>query len=403
MTAVEPRVWFDPYDYALHEDPYPAYAALRSRAPLYRNQELNFWALSRHGDVLAAFRDPERFSSADGVSLDPSATGPHASRIMSFLAMDEPAHGRMRRLVSKGFTPRRVAQLEPRVRQITDQHLQPVLDRRDFDFIEDMAGKIPMDVVSELLGVPAADRAELRRLAETVVHRDDGVLDVPSASVAASLDLVTYYLDLVRQRRQQRRDDLISALIDVDVDGEHLGDEELTAFLFLMVVAGNETTTKLLGHAWYWAWRNPTERAKVWADPDAIPRWIEETLRYDNSTQVLARTATADTPLHGDVIRRGDRVLLLVGSANRDERVFPDPDRYDIDRDTSDLLSFGNGRHYCLGASLARLEARIVLEQLLARVAAYDVDPAGVRRVHSANVRGFASLPTTVTLRKVPA
>lgn len=398
--TVHERVRFDPYDYALHEDPYPTYAALRAHAPLYRNDEFGFWALSRHADVLAAFRDPDTFSSSDGVSLDPAATGPHAARIMSFLAMDEPAHGRMRRLVSKGFTPRRVAQLEPRVREITDEHLRPVLEQADFDFIEELAAKIPMDVISELLGVPPADRAELRRLAELVVHRDDGVFDVPAASTQASLDLVTYYLDMIRERRRQRRDDLVSALIDVEVDGEHLADEELTGFLFLMVVAGNETTTKLLGHAWYWAWRNPDQRAKVWADHSAIPRWIEETLRYDNSTQVLARTATTDVRLHGGAIRRGDRVLLLVGSANRDERVFPDPDRYDIDRDTANLLSFGNGRHFCLGASLARLEARIVLEQLLAQVCTYDVDPAGVRRVHSANVRGFAHLPTTVRLSR---
>ncbi len=168
-----------------------------------------------------------------------------------------------------------------------------------------------------------------------------------------------------------------------------------------MVVAGNETTTKLLGHAWYWAERNPDQRATPFADPGRIPDWVEETLRYDTSSQVLARTVTADVALHDEVMPAGDRVLLLVGSANRDARVFADPDRYDLDRAdvTQHLASFGFGRHFCLGASLARLEARIALEELVARVADYEVDHAGVQRVHSVNVRGFATLPTTVRLR----
>jgi cytochrome P450 len=390
---------FDPYDYAIHEDPYPTYAALREHAPVYRNEELGFYALSRHADVAAAFRDDQRFSSADGVSLDPAATGPQAARVMSFLAMDEPRHGRMRRLVSRGFTPRRVQDLEPRVRAITDAHLLPALERGSFDFIEDVAGKVPMDVVSELLGVPEADRAELRRLADVVVHRDDGVFDVPPAAAAASIDLAVYYLDLIARRRREPRDDLTSALLEVGIDGERLTDDELGAFLFLMVVAGNETTTKLLGHSWFWGWRHPAELAKPLADVRAVPRWVEETLRYDNSTQVLARTTTQQIDLEQGAIPEGTRVLLLVGSANRDERVFADADRYDLDRDTSELLSFGSGRHFCLGASLARLEARVVLEQLVKRVASYDVDEANAQRVHSVNVRGFAHLPTTVTMR----
>jgi cytochrome P450 len=390
---------FDPYDYAIHEDPYPTYAALREHAPVYRNEQLGFYALSRHADVAAAFRDDQRFSSADGVSLDPAATGPQAARVMSFLAMDEPRHGRMRRLVSRGFTPRRVQDLEPRVRAITDAHLLPALERGSFDFIEDVAGKVPMDVVSELLGVPEADRAELRRLADVVVHRDDGVFDVPPAAAAASIDLAVYYLGLIAARRREPRDDLTSALLEVEIAGERLTDDELGAFLFLMVVAGNETTTKLLGHSWFWGWRHPAELAKPLADVRAVPRWVEETLRYDNSTQVLARTTTQQIDLEQGTIPDGTRVLLLVGSANRDERVFADADRYDLDRDTSELLSFGSGRHFCLGASLARLEARVVLEQLVKRVASYDVDEANAQRVHSVNVRGFAHLPTTVTMR----
>lgn len=389
----------DPYDYAFHEDPYPLYAALREHAPVYRNEALRFVALSHHADVLAAFRDAGRFSSAEGVSLDPAATGRHASKVMSFLAMDDPRHFRMRSLVSKGFTPRRVRELEGRVREITQEHLQAALAAPSFDFVDDLAGKVPMDVVSELLGVPVADRAELRRLADLVVHREYGVLDVPPAAAESSLQLIVYYLDLVADRRRARRDDLTSALLDVDLEGERLTDEELCAFLFLMVVAGNETTTKLLGNAWFWADRHPVVRDRVLADPAQVSAWVDETLRYDASSQVLARTATQDVPLHGETIRAGERVLLLVGSANRDERVFPQPDCYDLDRDTSEMLSFGNGGHYCLGASLARLEARVVLEELLALVDGWEVDLAGSARVHSVNVRGFAHLPTTVRLR----
>ncbi|MFL6239364.1 MAG: cytochrome P450 [Actinomycetes bacterium] len=397
MTAVLPVL--DPYSYDFHEDPYPTYGMLREHAPLYRNDQLGFWALSRHADVVAAFRDADRFSSRDGVSIDPAGSGPDAYKTMSFLAMDEPRHGRMRMLVRAGFTPRRVAMLDGRVREITRNHLDGVLARGDFDFIEDLAGKVPMDVISELLGVPVADRNELRRLADVVIHREEGVLDVPPAAGEAALTLVTYYLDLVAERRRQPTDDLTSALLNVEVDGESLTDDEVVGVLFLMVVAGNETTTKLLGHAWYWAWCNPDERAKPFSDPARVPDWVEETLRYDASTQILARTAARDIAMYNDVMREGDRVLLLLGAANRDPRAFADPDRYDLDRDTSALISFGSGRHFCLGAALARLEARIVLAELAALVADYEIDEAGSRRSHSVNVRGFETLPTTVRLR----
>jgi hypothetical protein len=397
QPAVVPAL--DPYSYDFHEDPYPTYAALRELAPLYRNEDLGFWALSRHADVVAAFRDADRFSSRDGVSLDPAASGPGADRTMSFLAMDEPRHGRMRNLVRAGFTPRRVAMLEARVREITAEHLRVVLDRGQFDFIEDLAGRVPMDVVSELLGVPLADRAELRRLADIVIHREEGVLDVPPAAGEAALTLVSYYLDLVAARRRAPTDDLTSALLDVEVDGERLTDDEVVGVLFLMVVAGNETTTKLLGHAWYWAWRFPDERAKPFTEPSRVAHWVEETLRYDASTQILARTAAVDIEMYDASIRAGDRVILLLGSANRDPRVFPEPDRYDLDRDTTQLISFGSGRHYCLGAALARLETNVVLDELVRQVADYDIDSDGARRSHSVNVRGFATLPTQVRLR----
>lgn len=392
---------FSPYDYEVHEDPYPLYARLRDEAPLFHNPEVDFWALSRHADVIAAFRDSARYSSAHGVSLDPSAYGPDAHRTSSFIAMDPPRHGRMRGLVSRAFTPRRVDGLEPRIRELARRHLDRALaGGTTFDLIADLAGRLPMDVISELVGVPEADRDELRRLADLVLHREEGMVDVPPAGMEASLELVGYYAGMVAERRRHPTHDLTSALLAAELDGERLSDDDLIAFLFLMVVAGNETTTKLLGHAWYWAWRNPGERTKAFADPGRIPDWVEETLRYDTSSQFIVRTATEDVALHGGLIPAGGRVLLLLGSANRDPRAFDDPDRFDLDRSHDvQLASFGVGRHFCLGASLARLEARVTLEELVARVADYDIDEAGARRVHSANVRGFATLPTAVSLR----
>ncbi|HXH59419.1 cytochrome P450 [Iamia sp.] len=397
-TAADP-VAYDPYSYGIHEDPYPTYARLRAEAPVYRNDEHGFWALSRHADVIDGFRDTATFSSAEGVSLDPTASGPHAHRTMSFLAMDPPRHGRMRALVSRGFTPRRVHDLEPRIRTIAEGYVAEAVERGSLDFIAEVAGRLPMDVISELVGVPMADRAELRRLSDLLVHREDGVTDVPPAGMDAALHLVGYYAEMIAQRRARRTNDLTSALLDAEIDGDRLDDSEIISFLFLMVVAGNETTTKLLGNAWYWAWRNPDERAKPFAEAARIPEWVEETLRYDTSSQMLARVATNTVTRYGTTIPAGDRVLLLVGSANRDADVFAEPDRYLIGRDTGALASFGFGRHFCLGASLARLEARVCLEELVRRVRDYDIDPDGIERVHSVNVRGLAALPTTVTAR----
>ncbi|WP_280312148.1 cytochrome P450 [Nocardia abscessus] len=398
-AAVEPLV-FDPYDYGFHEDPYPTYRRLREEAPLYHNPALGFWALSRHADVIGGFRDSVRLSSANGVSLDPAAWGPHAHRVMSFLAMDDPRHVRMRRLVFKGFTPKRVAEMEDRILELTLSYLEPALAGGAFDWIDEVAGKLPMDVISELMGVPAADRGEIRRLADLVVHREDGVLDIPMAAAEASMTLLGYYTEMVAERRRARKDDLTSALLDAEIEGDRLSDEEIIGFLFLMVVAGNETTTKLLGNALYWAARNPAEYAKVVADAELVPQWVEETLRYDTSSQVIARTATQDLDYHGGVIPAGAKVLLLIGSANRDPAVFEDGDSFRIDRaDKSGLASFGAGVHFCLGAHLARLEATVALQEFASRVRSYDVVESGIARVHSSNVRGFAHLPVTVETR----
>lgn len=396
-------VVLDPYDYDFHEDPYPYYQRLRDEAPLYRNEQLGFWALSRHADVLQGFRNSTTLSNKFGVSLDPVSRGPHASKTMSFLAMDDPAHLRLRTLVSKGFTPRRIRELEPRVTELTRKHLDTMLEKAGsgtVDYVAEFAGKLPMDVISELMGVPEADRDRIRALADGVMHREDGVTDVPAEAIEASLNLIVYYQDMVAERRTKLTDDLTSALLEAEIDGDRLTDEEVLGFMFLMVIAGNETTTKLLANAAFWGHKNPDQLTAVYEDLDRVPLWVEETLRYDTSSQILARTVVGDLTLYDTRIPDGDVLLLLPGSAHRDERVFDDPDAYVIGREIgSKLMSFGSGAHFCLGAHLARMEARVALTELFTRIRGYEVDEANAVRVHSSNVRGFAHLPITVETR----
>ena len=389
---------FSPYDYEFHNDPYPVYARLRAEAPAYRNDELDFWALSRYDDVLNGFRDHAAFSNANGVMIERSMWTPDASRFLSFLAMDPPDHTAMRGLISRAFTPRRVAALEPRIREIASRYTDAAVDRGSFDFMADLAAALPLDVISELIGVPEADRAQVRRMVDQMLHREEGTRDIPPAALEAGMFITEYYLSLIASRRRDPADDLISALLDAGTVGTPLTDAELVAFLFLLIGAGIETTTHLLGSAWYWAWRNPVQRDAAFGGN--ITGWIEETLRYDSPAQIVARMAAKDLDLHGTEIPAGSQVLLLPGSANRDDRVFPGPDVYDLGRDGGKLISFGSGRHFCLGAALGRLEAKVALELLVARVRpGYEIDPNGISRVHSVNVRGFAYLPTAVTPR----
>jgi cytochrome P450 len=408
MTSTTAEI-FDPYDYDFHEDPYPVYARLRAEAPLYHNASDDFWALSRHADVHAAVRDDTTFSNRMGVSVDASAWSPDAHRVMSFLALDGAAQTRLRKLVSAGFTPRRVRGLTPRVQALAEHYLDALAaadaETGEADWISELAGKLPMDVISEMMGVPVADRDEVRRLADLVVHREDGVRDVPEAGMTAALELIGYYSEMVAQRRRQPCEDLTSALVEAEVDGDRLLDHEVIAFLFLMVVAGNETTTKLLGNALFHLGADPAQVAEVFADPDdtaLVGAWVEETLRHDTSSQMVARYVAEDVELHGQVVPAGSKLLVLLGSANRDERVFTAPDVFDVHRSPDELsriMSFGVGRHFCLGANLARLEARVVLGELVRRTSGFEVHADRAVRVHSTSVRGFAELPVTFSWR----
>jgi cytochrome P450 len=402
-NATAPMV-FDPYDYAFQDDPYPVYARLRNEEPLHHNPDLDLWALTRHTDIAEAFRSEGTYSNSWGVAIEQSAWGPDAHKVMSILGMDPPRQNRLRSLVSRGFTPRRVHDLLPRIQALTDQYLSECLEMGSFDWIKDFAGKLPMDVISEMMGVPEEDRAEVRRQGDIVVHREDGLYDVPPAGAEASMWMVVYFQEMVAQRRRQPSDDLTSALIEAELDGDRLTDEDVIAFLFLMVVAGNETTTKLLGHALFHLTNHPDQLAKVFEgpEPELVNPWIEETLRYDTSSQLLARYLLRDVELHGTVAPQGSKLLLCLGSANRDERVFSRPDDFDIFRDKEELaqiLSFGGGRHFCLGANLARLETRIALNAFVERVRSVEVDHDRSVRVHSVNVRGFNSVPVKVVVR----
>jgi hypothetical protein len=386
---------YSPFAYDIHEDPYPTYARLREEAPVYHNPELDCWALSRFADVHAAMQDWETYSSSAGVSLEQGST----TRPPMIIMMDPPRQQKLRKLVSKAFTPRRIATMEPQIRALTRKHLDPLLPRGAFDFIEDFSAKLPMDVISTMMGVADADQDMLRGWADALLHREEGKSEIPKEGLEGSANLVRYFAADLARRRKQPGDDLISALIAAEIDGERLTDAEIIGFCFLLVIAGNETTTKMLGNAIVLLHRHPDQRAWLVAHPDRIADAVEEVVRFDNSTQMLARLLMRDVELHGRTMPAGKKVLLLVGSANRDERVFPRAAAFDVRRPPQAHLAFGYGIHVCLGASLARLEGRVALEEVLPWLRDYEVDDASLARVHSANVRGYSHVPIRFAAR----
>lgn len=391
--AQPPDLVYDPYDYAIHEDPYPTYKRLRDEAPVYHNAERGFWALSRFHDVLAGLQDWETYSSVGGVALE-KGSGQAPPMI---IAMDPPRQLKLRRLVSKVFTPRRIAELEPRVRALTLKHLEPLLARGEADILAEFAAKLPMDVISTMLGVPDEDQDQLRAWSDALLHREAGQGEVTSAGQEGARGIVVYFMRDIAKKRAHPGDDLISALLQAELDGERLADDEVLGFCFLLVIAGNETTTKMLGNAIVQLDRHRDQRDAIVADPSSMAGVVEEILRFDNSTQMLARGVTRDVTLHGRTIPAGARVLMLIGAGNRDERVFPNPDVFDVRRKHDQILHFGNGIHVCLGAALARLEGRVALEEVHRRMPDYVVERDRLVRVHSANVRGYSSVPVRFT------
>jgi cytochrome P450 len=379
---------YDPFAHQLHEDPYPTYKRMRDEAPLYFSSNHDFWALSRYADVRRAKKDPRTFSSQGGVVVEDISD----FALPMLVGMDEPNHGRVRAVVNRRWTRRRILELEGAIRALAQGFIARFAGAGHADLMTHFAGLLPMAVICELLSVPARDRDFLLDRADTLVLRDDGVDEVPEASKQGFLDIYAYFDKRVAEHSGAPGNDMFGLLVEAERDGL-LSHDELLGFCFLLIVAGNETTMKLIGNLAYYLALYPDQRRRVVDEPSRIPAAVEETLRFDLPVQLTARTLTRDVELHGQKMRAGEKVALLLASANRDERQFSDPDRFDIDRDSSGRLGFGLGMHFCLGASLARLEARIALEELLLRVPEYRVDRDGTRRVHAASVRGFETLP----------
>ncbi len=390
------ELYWDPMDEALDDDPHPIWRRMRDESPLYWNEQYGFWALSRFADVEAAHRDPATFSSAHGTVLelmnqDMSGTG-------QIIFMDPPSHTILRTLVSRAFTPRRMAQLDGHIRDICAELLDPLVGRDEFDYVQDFAAQVPSRVIAELVGVPEDEREEQRKNIDAVFHIEPGVGMINDVSLTAQIALHTYLSGLIERKKAEPGDDLISVLCGssiVDDDGveRRLTDKELADFTNLLFSAGTETVMRLLGNAAVLLAGHPDQRADLVADPDGIGTAVEELLRYEAPSPVQGRYTTRDVELHGTVVPAGSKVLLITGSAGRDEREYgPDADRFDVSRQFRQHVSFGYGIHFCVGANLARVEGRIALEETLKRFPTWDLVPGGTIRQHTSTVRGYSQV-----------
>jgi cytochrome P450 len=385
----------DPFSHAFHEDPYPVYRSLRDNHPCYRNDEVGFFALSRYADVLEASQQPLLYSSAEGTTIEPLDT---KALLPMMIFMDPPEHDVQRKLVSRAFTPRAISELEPFVRKTADDCLEPLRANGGGDFVEEFSAVLPMNVIMELLGVPASDRNTLRHWMDATLDRLEAPPYIPDHAIEAMARAGEYWEQLVAEKRAHPDDSFISKLCAAEVDDDNgvakrLTDREVIGFASLIGSAGTETLTKLLANAVVLFHRNPSEWKKVLDDRSTIPGAVEETLRYWAPSQYQGRVLTDDVTAHGVTMPKASRVLLLTGAANRDEREYADADRFDIERPNHIAVGFGYGLHFCLGAALARLEGRIGLEEFAASFPHYEIDESKCRRVHMSNVHGFASVP----------
>jgi cytochrome P450 len=388
----------DPFSHEFHDDPYPVYRWLRDNDPCYHNDKVGFYALSRHADVLDASQQPLLYSSAEGTTIEPIDT---RTILPMMIFMDPPEHDVQRKLVSRAFTPRAIAELEPFVRKTAVDCLEPLLARGGGDFVEEFSAILPMNVIMELLGVPAADRNMLRHWMDATLDRLEEPPYVPDHAIEAMIKSGQYWEELLADKRAHPDDGFITRLCEAEVMGDdgapaRLTDREVIGFASLIGSAGTETLTKLLANAVVLFHRNPGEWQKVLDDPSKIPGAVEETLRYWAPSQYQGRVLTDDVTAHGVHMPKGARVLLLTAAANRDDREYEDADRFDVDRASHVALGLGHGLHFCLGAALARLEGRIGLEEFSTRFPRYEIDETNVRRVHMSNVHGFASVPFAV-------
>lgn len=400
-TAVSdsPDLYWDPFDSALRDDPYSLWKRLRDEAPVYRNDRYDFFALSRYSDVEAAHLDPRTYSSAHGTSLE--LMGPDPFPGGQIIYLDPPEHTRRRALVSRAFTPRRMAAIEPKVREICVRLLDKQAGAGSFDLVQDFGSIVPPTVISTLLGVPEADHEHLRHVVDRVFHIEEGVGMMNQTSWKASAEIDAYLVDLIRERRTYPRDDLLSALATAemtDENGTHrLSETDAADFGKTLFVAGTETVARLIGWAGSVLDEHPDQRAALAADPSLNNNAIEELLRFEPPSPVQARWTTAPVSLHGITIAANSKVVLLTGAAGRDERKYPEPDRFEIHRVFDRHVSFGYGNHFCLGANLARTEGRIALEELLKRWPTWEVDRKNASLLYTSTVRGYDRLPIRVT------
>ncbi len=390
---------FDPFSATFFDDPYDTYRALRDEAPVYHNARYGFWALSRFDDVAAAHQDWRTFSSAHGVTLHDLRRADFRA-VGSIIYLDPPKHERLRNLVSKAFTPRAIAALEPMIRAVVEETIERVAGQARFDAVADFAAPFPVEVISVMLGVPPADRQAVRLRTDLMLHREANDPEPTAAGMEAGIEQTRYLMALTAEKRRHPGDDMITRLCEAELpspDGpQRLNDLEIASFAALLGAAGSETVTKLIGNGVVLFHRFPEQWAAVLDDPSRIPDAVEEILRYWAPSQYQGRFSTAPATFHGVTIPAGVPVLLLTGAASRDERAYPDPDRFDIGRERNLPLGFGYGIHSCLGAALARIESRIAFEALRVRHPRFRVDETGLRRVHMTNVAGFSQVPVDV-------
>ena len=397
MTMTD--LYWDPFDTEIDSNPYGIWKRMRDEAPVYRNDTYDFWALSRYDDVEAAHRDPTTYSSAHGTVLELMGSGEMPQNMMIFL--DPPAHGRLRTLVSRAFTPRRIDGLEPHIRELCARLLDPHVGGDGFDFVQDFGAQLPSMVISELLGVPDEAREEVRHAIDDTFHIEPGVGMINDFSLEARIRLWGHLQAIIDDRRAHPRDDMITDLVQAEMteaDGttRRLTDEECSGFVNLLVSAGTETVARLLGWAAILLDQHPDQRTELVADPSLLPNAVEELLRFEAPSPVQGRWTTREVELHGTTIPKDSRVLLLTGSAGRDERHYPEGERFDIHRTFDNHVSFGYGIHFCIGAALARMEGRIALEEVLARFPDWRVDHGAAVRLHTSTVRGWSNVPVSV-------
>jgi cytochrome P450 len=394
--ASDVEVYYDPYDFAIDDDPYPVWKRLRDEAPLYYNEKYNFYALSRYEDVARELHNWDTYRSGRGTTMDIILAGIELPPGI-ILFEDPPIHDLHRRLLSRVFTPRRMEAIEPLTREYCVRALDPLVGTDQFDFIADIGSQIPMRTIGYLLGIPEQNQAMIRDTSNNALTLTEG--EFSGARADLFTDSQKLFAEYIDWRADHPSDDLMTQLINAELEEDgtsrRLTRTEVLMYTSMVAGAGNETTTRLIGFAGQLLADNPDQRRELCKDFSLIPRAIEEVLRYEAPSPVQARYVAHDVECQGQTIPEASVMLLLNGSANRDERHFPDADSFDILRSQAHL-SFGQGLHFCLGSALARMQARVVLEEVLRRWPDWQVDYDNAEKAHTASVRGWAKLPVTL-------